>query len=111
MYIDLQVNDVYFDWQGSVYRHSSVYEYIMSQPNVVARVNSMVQSMERPFMDLTGTHDMPGAGTCIALKTTTTTTTYCTCCEFLTRECESNERVIAFGQILSLGRCWMGCKL
>ncbi|KAJ7328106.1 UDP-glucose:glycoprotein glucosyltransferase 1 [Desmophyllum pertusum] len=48
-------------FSGSVYRHSSVYEYIMSQPNVVARVNSMVQSMERPFMDLTGTHDMPGA--------------------------------------------------
>ena len=26
----------------------------MSQPNVVSRVNSMVQSMERPYVDLTG---------------------------------------------------------
>ena len=26
----------------------------MSQPNVVSRVNSIVQSMERPYVDLTG---------------------------------------------------------
>ena len=31
-----------------------MYEYVMSQPNVVSRVNSMVQSMERPYVDLTG---------------------------------------------------------
>ena len=35
----------------------------MSQPNVVPRVNSMIQSMERPYIDLTGSHQMSGAGT------------------------------------------------
>ena len=35
----------------------------MSQPNVVPRVNSMIQSMERPYIDLTDSHQMPGAGT------------------------------------------------
>ena len=34
----------------------------MSQPNVVPRVNSMVQSMDRPYIDLTGSHQVPGAG-------------------------------------------------
>ena len=34
----------------------------MSQPNVVPRVNSMVQSMDRPYIDLTGSHQIPGAG-------------------------------------------------
>ena len=38
----------------------------MSQPNVVPRVNSMIQSMERPYIDLTNSHQMPGAGTRIA---------------------------------------------
>ena len=32
----------------------------MSQPNVVPRVNSMVQSMERPFVDLTGSQLIAG---------------------------------------------------
>ena len=35
----------------------------MSQPNVVPRVNSMIQSMERPYIDLTDTHQTPAAGT------------------------------------------------
>ncbi|KAL9964464.1 hypothetical protein ACROYT_G028110 [Oculina patagonica] len=48
-------------FSGAIYRYSSVYEYLMSQPNVVPRVNSMVQSMDRPFIDLTGSHQMPGA--------------------------------------------------
>jgi len=39
----------------------------MSQPNVVPRVNSMIQSMERPYIDLTGSHRMPGAGTQITV--------------------------------------------
>lgn len=39
----------------------------MSQPNVVPRVNSMIQSMERPYIDLTDTHQTPGAGTHIAV--------------------------------------------
>ena len=33
----------------------------MSQPNVVPRVNSMVQSMERPYIDLTASQQIPGA--------------------------------------------------
>ena len=36
-----------------MYRHPNVYDYLMSRPNAVNRVNSMVQSMERPFIDLT----------------------------------------------------------
>ena len=35
----------------------------MSQPNVVPRVNSMVQSMERPYIDLTGSKQIPGSQT------------------------------------------------
>ena len=32
----------------------------MSQPNVVPRVNNLVQSMERPYIDLTGSEQIPG---------------------------------------------------
>ena len=39
----------------------------MSQPNVVPRVNSMIQSMERAYIDLTDTHQTPAAGTYIAV--------------------------------------------
>ncbi|XP_020604845.1 UDP-glucose:glycoprotein glucosyltransferase 1-like isoform X2 [Orbicella faveolata] len=46
-------------FSGAIYRYSNVYEYVMSQPNVVPRVNSMIQSMERPYIDLTGSHRMP----------------------------------------------------
>lgn len=46
-------------FSGSIYRYSSVYEYVMSQPNVVPRVNSMVQSMERPYIDLTASQQIP----------------------------------------------------
>ncbi|XP_068732744.1 UDP-glucose:glycoprotein glucosyltransferase 1-like [Montipora capricornis] len=46
-------------FSGSIYRYSSVYEYIMSQPNVVTRVNSIVQSLERPYIDLTGSKQIP----------------------------------------------------
>ena len=42
----------------------------MSQPNVVSRVNSMVQSMERPYVDLTGGQLSTGR----QKKTITTTT-------------------------------------
>ncbi|XP_067039989.1 UDP-glucose:glycoprotein glucosyltransferase 1-like [Acropora muricata] len=41
-------------FSGSVHRYSNVYEYVMSQPNVVTRVNNLVQSLERPYIDLTG---------------------------------------------------------
>ena len=43
----------------------------MSQPNVVSRVNSIVQSMERPYVDLTGGQLSTGK----QKKTITTTTT------------------------------------
>lgn len=47
----------------------------MSQPNVVSRVNSIVQSMERPYVDLTGGQLSTGKQ---KKKTITTTTTAAT---------------------------------
>ena len=47
----------------------------MSQPNVVSRVNSMVQSMERPYVDLTGGQLSTGKQKKKTITTTTTTTT------------------------------------
>ena len=41
-------------WQGKVTGYPNVYEYIMRQPNVVTRLNELVQSMDRPFVDLVG---------------------------------------------------------
>ena len=35
----------------------------MSQPNVVPRVNAMVQSMERPYIDLTAAASQHTSGT------------------------------------------------
>ena len=35
----------------------------MSQPNVVPRVNAMVQSMERPYIDLTAAASQQTSGT------------------------------------------------
>ena len=32
----------------------------MSQPNVVTRVNNLVQSLERPYIDLTGSGKITG---------------------------------------------------
>ena len=32
----------------------------MSQPNVVTRVNNLVQSLERPYVDLTGSGKITG---------------------------------------------------
>ena len=49
-----------FFFQGSVHRYSNVYEYVMSQPNVVTRVNNLVQSLERPYIDLTGSGKITG---------------------------------------------------
>ena len=47
----------------------------MSQPNVVSRVNSMVQSMERPYVDLTGGQLSTGKQKKKTITTTTTATT------------------------------------
>ena len=46
----------------------------MSQPNVVSRVNSMVQSMERPYVDLTGGQLSTGKQKKKTVTTTTATT-------------------------------------
>ena len=46
----------------------------MSQPNVVSRVNSMVQSMERPYVDLTGGQLSTGKQKKKTITTTTATT-------------------------------------
>ena len=46
----------------------------MSQPNVVSRVNSMVQSMERPYVDLTGGQLSTGKQRKKTITTTTATT-------------------------------------
>ena len=39
----------------------------MSQPNVVPRVNAMVQSMERPYIDLTAAARQHTSGTAMSL--------------------------------------------
>ena len=38
----------------------------MSQPNVVPRVNAMVQSMERPYIDLTAAASQHTSGTAMS---------------------------------------------
>ena len=40
--------------------YPSVYDYVMSQANVVTRVNDLVQNMDRPFVDLTGSSEALG---------------------------------------------------
>ena len=39
----------------------------MSQPNVVPRVNAMVQSMERPYIDLTAAARQHTSGTAMTI--------------------------------------------
>ena len=40
--------------------YPSVYDYVMSQVNVVTRVNDLVQNMDRPFVDLAGSSEASG---------------------------------------------------
>ena len=36
--------------QGHIFNHPTIYDYVMSQPNIVKRLNSMIQSADGPYI-------------------------------------------------------------
>eukprot|EP00795_Rhopilema_esculentum_P016307 gene16307-7694_t len=39
-------------YMGQIHNHPTIYDYVMSKPNVVKRLNSMVQTTEGPYLDV-----------------------------------------------------------